>query len=316
MSKPSFHLSSSYETQLILMVLTGMVLSILSSNQQIWACLGLILLVGLPHGATDAFLIWEQNSPSKKRALAGLTMYLGSLLLCFYIWLAATDLFWSVFFCASIVHFGFGDRNDTAPPFEQAHLSIRILTMLSKMMRGCAIVLTPFIYHFEETKPFLLAASTPAFCDLLQTFAKPIWLTCLSLTSLAVAWNFLRHRNVRGQVLLNLIEAAYYTLLFTFITPLVAFTLYFVCHHSLSHMIRIWRYKRNPTLLISTVICTLPVIGFTLYFAPHGASDVAVIATAVALTWIACLTFPHMFIVHRFPFPKETGDLYSATHSS
>lgn len=308
MSEPPFRLSTSYEFQLMLMVITGMVLSLLPSHTQIWACLGLILFVGLPHGATDAFLIWETHRDSLGRTVLGLALYLTALIACLYVWLAATEIFWGLFFAAAVIHFGFGDEPEQEKIFARERKPLpRAGDFSAKLFRGCAIVLTPFIFHFDETRPYLLTASSQAFCNLLNGVALPTFtfagLMCLGLVIL-VWW---RRGALTHSLVKILLETAYYALLFAVVPPLLAFTLYFVCHHSLSHMLRIWHYKRNMTLFICTILCSLPIIALTLYFAPHSTTEAPVITTAAALTWIACLTFPHMYIVHTFPFHKTSA---------
>lgn len=292
----------------------GVLLSLLPESL-LWAgCLSAILLVGIPHGALDVYLLWFNEKKSFSLFAKALTHYILMVLLGLLFWRAAPELFWISFFFAAIYHFGSSDEHPEVLAVISNNSLYRALWILS---RGTILVFAPAAFHQEKIASYLKLAAPGGFSTQI-TAVSPIlfayagffylWTTyrCWKRSPLmAYRWILIKHMFA----LLVLIA------LFFVSDPLLSFTLYFCCHHSLTHSFRvfnrIWNRLSNPWWILFGLGTTLGVIPILIWVSGKmnlvPSSQGMITASFVA---IAALTFPHLIVVkklHQGMLPSARG---------
>ncbi len=264
--------------------------------------LGLMLLIGLPHGATDHGLfltLWKKGSSGKK--INFYLAYLGIIGLYALVWYVLPLAAFVIFILLSVYHFGQSNWVDVgykSKPVATVHY----------LLWGSGILLTPILLHTEEAITIVSTMTG-------VTLSAPPYDVVLLLIGIATIVNiafiiFLVFTKALGKsrALLELI--AYALLMGVFFTNslLLGFTIYFVFWHSLTSahdQLLFFRRRLSPALrkqLIFEIMMTvLGALAFCLIVwlgpGPEAALQPSIIGGVFVM--ISLLTMPHMLLVEQ-----------------
>ncbi len=208
--------------------MSSLLLPVLTEGGQLLLISGLILSLGVPHGAIDTIFAYQVYRLRTPRAwLLAAIIYGGLAALVVCAWLISPTVFLIGFLLLSIAHFA-GDPQK----------GVRAFTRI--LYAGMVIVLPCLRFEPDVARLFeFLAGPTSAtlLAATLAVLAWP-WLAC-SLGAAVVESG--RNWRVGGEVLavvLPVVSA----------TPLIAFTAYFCGMHSARHVIRTYHYANQTSI--------------------------------------------------------------------
>ncbi len=260
----------------------------LTPHVELALLVGLIVLVGVPHGAVDPAYVSAAIWTSPWRAWASFAArYLGLAAAVLALWLVWPAGGLAAFLLMSVFHFS-GDPVPGA-------------SMTTRTLQGIAIVSLPTLWHSAETETalsYLAGGPASAWCiSVLQPLALPAALG-VGLTGIFEARR--GHLLVAAEVCATAVVA-------TVAPPLVAFTVYFCGMHSARHLLRTADRARVswPRLVLLATVPMLGTIaaGFTAWrMMAHLPIDA--LAIRVVFIGLAALTVPHMVIVERVRFTR------------
>ncbi len=244
---------------------------------------GLILTLGVPHGALDTIFarqVYRLRSPVSWLLAALLYTVLAALVV--GIWWLSPTVFLCGFLLVSIGHFS----GDPEP-------GVRMFTRV--MYAGAVIVLPCLRYEADVARQFGFLAgsgSGVALAAALSALAWP-WLA----GSLGAAVSELHH-NTRASV-----ELLAVVLLAVFAPPLVGFAVFFCGMHSARHVIRTYHYANSSSIRLLISAALLPMLLVVVaaiagwLFLDHRSPSRAV--SQFLFVGLAALTVPHMLLVER-----------------
>jgi Brp/Blh family beta-carotene 15,15'-monooxygenase len=244
---------------------------------------GLILLLGVPHGALDPVFAAQRYGV---RGVAGWLLfgacYIAAAALVVVWWQAAPKAFLLAFLLVSTVHFS-GDMGREVP-------------WPAKALYGGAIIVLPALLHAADVEALFQtlvgAAKAHAITRRLVWLALP-WLVGLVLAALAVC-----RRAPRAAC-----EMAALGCLAIFAPPLYAFTVFFCVMHAARHILRTVAYADGSPagrLIAANAVPMLLVVAAVLIVlvnTPHRSIDATLVRTI--FVGLAALTAPHMALIER-----------------
>ncbi|NBX75471.1 MAG: hypothetical protein EBQ92_02875 [Proteobacteria bacterium] len=293
--------SSREEFQWFLLVGMGYLLSLLPETFLWLGCLSCILILGVPHGALDIYLIWSESKKNIRRACLFLAAYISVILLALGLWRISSEWFWFLFFLSAVYHFGASDEH---PELISAMFRNSFKRLLWSYSRGLVLVFAPAAFHSNKILNYLKQATSLDFAAGFVAVAPFLFAYGLTfyLTVSLVSFRRVSSRTYRMLILKQVVSLLLIVALFRVSDPLVGFCLYFCCYHSLNHSFRVFSKtkKSNSSFFFAASLFTIPILpiwfwsGFRL---PAGSSQENwVIACFVS---IAALTFPHLFMVRK-----------------
>jgi len=246
---------------------------------------GLIVLLGVPHGALDPLFAQALLKLNSRAAWLGfVALYLLLAAWVVVLWWYLPLVFLIVFLAVSILHFS-GDLAAGA-------------TFSERLVYGGAVVVLPALWHAAElTRLFSqlvgLSAAVPVVAAL-QFVALP-WL--LALLLLVV-------RSCRRDGLLALEIMSVGSLTLT-ATPLLGFAIYFCAMHSPRHILRTQQYagvapRRMALVAVLPLLAVLVLSVLGWYLLPPSSTDERMLK--LLFVALAALTLPHMVLVERVRF--------------
>ena len=257
-------------------------------------CLVLILILGISHGALD-------NVKGKKLLrLFGykssfsfyLTYIIISLLIIFF-WLLFPNTVLLLFLIVASYHFG---KEDTVFSFKRKFLIPECLYFF----KGSAVILAPLLFQRDKTSEIFQTLNFNVFESQIFTNHFLIALLCLSfLSSLFIS-------NKKSYDLKGLMIMDFFSLIILniFLTPVLAFTIYFCFLHSIRHSITlIFELDKSFNLgfkkFINRAIPLTFVTGVIFLIAVYFLSSFYKVDEAiykVIFIGLASLTFPHILL--------------------
>jgi len=296
-------ISSQEEFQWFLLVLMGFLLSLLPESYLWIGCLSAVVLIGVPHGALDICLLWSESHKDVSILFRAILKYVLLVVVSLALWRFSSDFFWFCFFFAAVYHFGSSDEHPQVLKIISQNSWNRVLWVLS---RGALLVFAPAAFHPEKIIGYLNQAASPGFAIGFTSIAPFV----CAYSGLIYIWTSLKsykkssfqvHRYI---LLKHLCSIGVFILLFWVADPLVSFSLYFCCHHSLKHSFRVlqrnpWK-KRNLYLALVVVALTLSVLPLMFWARGHMTlSNMPKATVAACFIAVATLTFPHLLVVKR-----------------
>ena len=264
-------------------VSTSVLLPPLGEGVELLLISGLILALGVPHGALDtifAHQVYALRSP--KAWLVAAAIYGGLAASVVGAWVLSPALFLIGFLLLSIAHFA-GD------------LETGVRTPTRILYAGTVIVLPCLRFEADVARLFGFLAGTTSGASLaaaLSALAWP-WLACaVGAAALESRRNWMVGAEVLAVLLLALCAA-----------PLVGFTAYFCGMHSVRHVIRTYHYANQSSLGPLLSAAAVPMMLVTVaastvwLFLDHSAPSRGV--TQFLFVGLAALTVPHMVLVER-----------------
>jgi len=257
-------------------------------------CLFLILILGISHGALD-------NLKGKKllrlfgyRSL--FSFYLVYILISFLIiffWLLFPNTVLLLFLIVAAYHFG---KEDTVFSFKEKFLISECLYFL----KGSAVILAPLLFQKEETNEIFLILNFTVFKSPLFNDHFLITLLCLSfLSSLFISSK--ENSDLKGLMIMDFFSLIILNL---FLTPVLAFTIYFCFLHSIRHSITLIfeldkSFKSGFKKFINRAIPLTFVTGVVFLIAVYFLNNFFTLDVAiykVIFIGLASLTFPHILL--------------------
>jgi Brp/Blh family beta-carotene 15,15'-monooxygenase len=263
-------------------------------------CLFLILTIGISHGALDDQKGKKLNQlyNIKKSYLFYLIYSLiGVSIIIFWLFFPTTSLV--LFLVVASYHFG---KEDTEFLINNKNVSNLILYFL----KGSLIIIAPLIFHFVETInifKLLLIKNEKFYLFLSFIEDNSILLFALSISLLSCIYYFLKD----FKIINTLIVLDFFSIIVLnyFLTPLIAFTIYFCFLHSFRHSISLitmldensfkigaitFIKKAMPLTVLTAILYVLSLYFLSNFYQLNDA------ILKVIFIGLASLTFPHILL--------------------
>lgn len=285
----------------LLLALLSLLAPGLLAQMQFWAALGLIVLIGIPHGATDYLIFQHLVRPrwGKDSMLQFYACYLaimGGYALAWYVLPQLSLLF---FLFISMYHFGQSNWNyaDLGPGWKNR---------AAHFIWGAFVLSAPILWHYEAAIPIIAHITGEAPPAMAVPWRRVVvgalfiinfWASLYYFLEGAISW-----RDLRNEVF-NLIVLA---IVLTQLPLLLGFAVYFVGWHSLSSMmdqIRFFRdedqqygwrhYFKNALPLTAVAIAGLAALAWL--------QNEMALAMNIGLVFvfISVVTLPHMLLIDQ-----------------
>jgi len=263
-------------------------------------CLFLILTIGISHGALDdqkGKKLSQLYNVKKSYFFYLIYSLIGISIIIFWLFFPTVSLI--LFLIVASYHFG---KEDTEFLINNKNVSNLILYFL----KGSLIIIAPLMFHFVETInifKLLLIENENFYLFLNFIEDNSILLFALSISLLSNIYYFLKDFKIVNILILfdffSIIALNY------FLTPLVAFTIYFCFLHSFRHSISLITELNEKSLKIGTItfikkampltVLTAILYIISLYFLSnfYQLNDAIL---KVIFIGLASLTFPHILL--------------------
>lgn len=275
-----------------------------------------VLLLGLPHGATDHVVAAHSGLTDRAYAfVAAVYLVLGGMYL--LVWFLAPVASFVLFIALTLVHWGQGDcyvlheRSDGRYPASPGHTALLVAT------RGSLPMLVPLVAFprvYEQVLAWtvgLFGAGSGAVAWAFTPTARTV--LAVGLAILFAATLVVGYRVDPETWWLDAAETGLLVGFFGLVPPLLAIGLYFTLWHSLRHVVRtvlldepsvdalargdsltaIRRYARDAAPNTVGALAVLALVWVTVPQTPAGVEG----AVAVYLVLLAVLTLPHVVVV-------------------
>ena len=262
--------------------------------EPIMLCLFLILILGISHGALD-------NIKGKKLLKlfgykSSFSFYLVYILISFLIitlWLIFPNIVLFLFLIVAAYHFG---KEDTVFSFKRKFLISECLFFF----KGSSVIITPLLLQRNATNEIFRILNFNVFESAVFSDQFLIVLLCISFLSSLYISNK-KNSNVKGIMVMDFLSLI---ILNFFLTPILAFTLYFCFLHSIRHSISLVfeldkSFKLGLKKFISRAIPLTLITGAIFLIAIYFLNNFYKLDEAiykVIFIGLASLTFPHILL--------------------
>ena len=263
-------------------------------------CLFLILLIGVSHGSLDHIKGKKLFEILKIKNIS--SFYLIYILITFFIiilWIFLPTFSLIIFLMVASFHFG---KEDTEFLFFERSYLIQLMYLL----KGSLVILAPIYFHFDETISIfkLLLVENENFYTILSFVEeKNILLLSIIISSISSIYLFTKQFEIKKFTIF--LDYFSIILLNYFLSPLVAFTMYFCFLHSIRHSITLvfeidknnlkngvltFIKKAMPLTFLTAVLC---IVGLYFLNKNYGFDNSILKLIFIGL---ASLTFPHILL--------------------
>ena len=263
-------------------------------------CLFLILLIGVSHGSLDHIKGKKLFEILKIKNIS--SFYLIYILITFFIiilWIFLPTFSLIIFLIVASFHFG---KEDTEFLFFERSYQIQLMYLL----KGSLVILAPIYFHFDETISIfkLLLVENETFYTILSSVEeKNILLLSIIISSISSIYLFTKQFEIKKFTIF--LDYFSIILLNYFLSPLVAFTMYFCFLHSIRHSITLvfeidknnlkngvltFIKKAMPLTFLTAVLC---IVGLYFLNKNYGFDNSILKLIFIGL---ASLTFPHILL--------------------
>ena len=263
-------------------------------------CLFLILLIGVSHGSLDHIKGKKLFEILKIKNIS--SFYLIYILITFFIiilWIFLPTFSLIIFLMVASFHFG---KEDTEFLFFERSYLIQLMYLL----KGSLVILAPIYFHFDETISIfkLLLVENETFYTILSFVEeKNILLLSIIISSISSIYLFTKQFEIKKFTIF--LDYFSIILLNYFLSPLVAFTMYFCFLHSIRHSITLvfeidknnlkngvltFIKKAMPLTFLTAVLC---IVGLYFLNKNYGFDNSILKLIFIGL---ASLTFPHILL--------------------
>lgn len=199
----------------------------------------LIILAGLPHGATDLLLIqYLSKDKSKYHIKSTLIQYLGIIGLYGFVWFLMPQIAFLLFIIISIYHFGQSNYNF----IQIENRSIRIIIYL---VSGSFVLLTPLCIHHEIAIPIIETISGMTVYSLNIIVVKALPRALFLMNIWLLIFLFFDEWITSETFIYQLVSSVLLLLCYYYLPLILGFTVYFVFWHSYGSMIDQIEYIRT-----------------------------------------------------------------------
>jgi len=263
-------------------------------------CLILILIIGVSHGSLDHIkgkkLLRIINI---KKILYFYLAYILFAILIIITWVLIPTISLLIFLIVASYHFG---KEDTQFLIKKHSITNQVLYFL----KGSLIILAPMFFHFDETVTiykFLLVEDETFYSILDYIETNKILLIGIIFSTLSSVFLFLNKFEIKKFIIF--IDFFSIIILNYYLSPLVAFTIYFCFLHSIRHSISliheidnlnfnnglsIFLKKALPLTILTAILCLISI------FFLNNIYDLNSSILKVIFIGLASLTFPHILL--------------------
>jgi len=257
-------------------------------------CLFLILILGISHGALDnikgkkLFKLYGYKS-----SFSFYLSYVIISLLIIIFWLIFPNIILLLFLIVAAYHFG---KEDTVFSFKRKYLIPECLYFF----KGSVVIITPLLFQKDKTNEIFRTLNFNVFESQIFTNQFLIILLCLSfLSSLFISKK--KNANLKGLMVMDFFSLIILNL---FLSPILAFTLYFCFLHSIRHSITLIfkldkSFKSGLKKFINKAIPLTFITGVIFLIMVYLLNNFFMIDEAiykVIFIGLASLTFPHILL--------------------
>ena len=257
-------------------------------------CLFLILIIGISHGSLDNVKGKKLlKSFGYKSDFFFYFIYLAISFLIIITWLILPNTILSLFLIVAAFHFG---KEDTVFSFKKRFLLSEILFFL----KGSSVIITPLLFQRDATNAIFKTLNFYVFEFSIFNNQFLIILLCLSFLSSVYISNK-KSVDLKALMIMDFLSLI---ILNFFLTPILAFTLYFCFLHSLRHSVTLIfeldnSFKEGLKKFISKAIPLTLVTGtiflISIYFL-NSFYELDEAIYKVIFIGLASLTFPHILL--------------------
>ncbi|MAJ86285.1 MAG: hypothetical protein CL687_04965 [Candidatus Pelagibacter sp.] len=269
-------------------------LYLISNFEPVILCLFLILILGISHGALDNI---KGEKLLKlfgyKQSIAFYFIYIIISLLIIILWLILPNIILLLFLIVAAYHFG---KEDTIFSFKRKFFISECLFFL----KGSTVIIAPLLLKREETNEIFKILNFDIFEAKFFNNEFLIAMLCLSFFS-ALYISKKQNTNLKGVMIMDFFSLI---ILNFFLSPILAFTLYFCFLHSIRHSISLIfelsksfkpGFKKFINKAIPLTFTTAIMFLFAIYFLNNFYKlDEAIYK--VIFIGLASLTFPHILL--------------------
>jgi len=257
-------------------------------------CLFLILILGISHGALDDI---KGKKLSKlfgyKSSLSFYLTYVLISLLIIICWLIFPNIILLLFLIVASYHFG---KEDTVFSFKRKYLIPECLFFF----KGSTVIIAPLLFQKDKTNEIFRTLNFNVFESQIFTDQFLIMLLCLSFFSSLYISNQ-KNADLKGIMFMDFFSLIILNL---FLTPILAFTLYFCFLHSIRHSITLIfeldkSFKLGLKKFINRAIPLTFITGVIFLTAVYLLNNFYMLDEAiykVIFIGLASLTFPHILL--------------------
>ena len=257
-------------------------------------CLFLILIIGISHGSLDDLKGKKLlKSFGYKSAFLFYFIYLMISLLIIILWLMYPNTVLLLFLIVAAYHFG---KEDTVFLFKKRFLISESLFFL----KGSSVIIAPLLLQPEATNEIFKILNFNVFESKIFSNQVLILMLCLSLIS-SLYISHKKDLDMKGIMIMDFLSLV---LLNVFLTPILAFTIYFCFLHSIRHSISLIfeldkSFKTGINKFIKKAIPLTFVTGLIFLLAIYFLNNFYKLDEAiykVIFIGLASLTFPHILL--------------------
>jgi len=273
--------------------------------------LGMMLLLGLPHGATDhgLFLALRKGKPSGKK-ISFYLAYIGVIAMYGLVWYFLPLLAFGIFMLLSVYHFGQSN-------WVNVKYANGILARSHYLIWGTGILLTPILLHSEEAIA-IVATMTDILISAPERTSVLVFIGAMAfLNTVIIVWARLTGRLDNKRLLVELLAYILLTAMFFTNSLLLGFTVYFVFWHSLTSardQLRFFERRLSPELRrqlygeIGMTVLGAFCFCLVIWFGPGPEAALRPSIIGGVFIAISLLTMPHMLLVEQLYTSWSPGE--------
>lgn len=267
--------------------------------------LTLILLVGLPHGATDHLLFRQLVREQGKRVSMGhfYLLYVGLVLLYGVLWMLLPWPALILFLLVSVYHFGQSNWNYLAP---------RAWGMA--LCWGAFVLFVPVIWHFEESREILETMLRREVPQISQGLKRA---TVIGLVLLNQGLIILKSVRKEIRIWSGILESVNLWILlgmFLSLPLLLGFSIYFAGWHALSSsmdQIAFFRRQRKDYAGRNYILAAAPytlmaLLGLGMLYIVWSQTAPGTLQPGLLFMFIAAVTLPHILLIDQVYGQEQT----------
>jgi len=267
--------------------------------------LTLILLVGLPHGATDHLLFRQLVREQGKQVSMGhfYLLYVGLVLLYGVLWMLLPWPALILFLLVSVYHFGQSNWNYLAP---------RAWGMA--LCWGAFVLFVPVIWHFEESREILETMLRREVPQISQGLKRA---TVIGLVLLNQGLIILKSVRKEIRIWSGILESVNLWILlgmFLSLPLLLGFSIYFAGWHALSSsmdQIAFFRRQRKDYAGRNYILAAAPytlmaLLGLGMLYIVWSQTAPGTLQPGLLFMFIAAVTLPHILLIDQVYGQEQT----------
>jgi len=285
----------------LLAVLVSLLVPGLLSSVQLGVALGMIVLIGIPHGATD-YLIFQQLSRPLWGSREMTRFYVNYVLL-----MAGFALLWwllpvaalLLFLGISVYHFGQSNWNYIA-------FKSKFEATGTHLLWGSFVLFVPILWHYETAAPIISNIISVPAPYLSKPWREAVSIVLLVLNLWLCIYYFIQSRITRKEFMDEVVNLFALALLLINLPLMLGFAIYFVCWHSLSSMMDQIRFFRRQIRSYSigqyiknALPLSLAAIASLATFALVQIKLDIPLNIGIVFVFIPVVTLPHMILIDQ-----------------